>query len=212
MKQLLVLIISIFLILEKSNAQVGPIELMGGDHYLHYQHSLGQQLKAESKFGWQHIATLIKQYNTNTEKGGMPDELMNQAYLTFRLHSLLSLKGGLFYTNVGGYQPTIGIQFFLHRGDWVIVAAPRADLVKNRSYELFTMVEFSPTLTKNVKLYTRLQAMSNVSKEGHNRSYQLARVGVDLKGFQIGAGVTLDEYGTNRKVHVNSGVFVRKML
>ena len=142
----------------------------------------------------------------------MSDELMNQAYLTFRIHQMFSLKGGLFYTNVGGYQPAVALQFFHRHKDWILVAAPRVDLVKNGAYELFLMAEFSPSITKKIKLYTRLQAMSNVSKEGHNRSYQLARIGLDIKNFQVGGGVTLDEYGEEGKLHVNTGVFVRRML
>lgn len=211
MKQLFSFIV-VMTILQNAKAQLGPIDLMAGDKYVHYQHSLGQPLKPDSRFGWQHIATLIKHYNANAEKGGMPDELMNQVYLTYRFHSLLSLKGGLFYTNVGGYQPTIGIQFFWHNKDWVVIAAPRVDVIKNGAYELFTMAEFSPSIGRGIKLYTRLQAMSNVSNAGHNRSYQLFRAGVELKGFQLGGGITLDEYGTSGKVHYNSGVFLRRML
>lgn len=199
-------------IFQNVKAQLGPIELMAGNKYIHYQHSIGQPLKTGSRFGWQHIATLIKRYNVNAERGGMPDELMNQGYLTFRLHPLLSIKSGLFYTNAGGYQPTAGLQFSWHSKDWVVVAAPRIDMIKNGAYELFTMVEYSPSIRKSLKLYTRLQAMSNISKESHNRSYQLLRIGLEIKGFQLGGGLTLDEYGTSGKVHHNSGVFVLRLL
>jgi hypothetical protein len=211
MKRLSFLIVMVSF-LQNVKAQLGPIELMVGDKYVHYQHSHSQALKPGSRFGWQHIATLIKRYNVNTEKGGMPDELMNQGYLTFRLHSLLTLKGGLFYTNVGGYQPTIGIQFFWNNKDWAVIAAPRIDIIKNGAYELFTMAEFSPSIGRGIKLYTRVQAMINFSNAGHNRSYQLFRAGVELNGFQLGGGVTLDEYGTSGRVHYNSGVFVRRLL
>ncbi|HZF65339.1 MAG TPA: hypothetical protein VEZ55_12665 [Chitinophagaceae bacterium] len=211
MKQTLLVAFSLFLI-GHLRAQVGPTEFMAGDKYLHYQHSFGQQLKPASRFGWQHIATLIKRYNTDTEKKGMPDELMNQAYITARINNLLSLKGGVFYTNVGGYQPTLGLQLFMHKKDWIIVVAPRTDIVKNGSYEVFAMVEFSPSSSKSTRLYTRLQAMSNANKEYHNRSYQMIRVGLDVKGFRIGGGLTLDEYGTSDKIHYNTGVFIRRML
>lgn len=183
---------------------------MAGNKYLHYQHSLGQSLKPGSRFGWQHIATLLKRHNTKAGKGDLPDELMNQGYLTVRLHPLLSLKGGLFYTNAGGYQPSMGIQFFFHNKNCVVVVAPRAGFEKKGAYELFTMMEYTPPVSKSLKLYIRLQAMSNASRESHNRSYQLVRVGVDMKGFQAGGGLTLDEYGTSGKVHSNAGLFVRR--
>jgi hypothetical protein len=211
MKQLLFLF-AVTSFIQNAQSQLGPIELMAGDKYLHYQHSLSQPLKAESRFGWQHIATLIKRYEPNEGKNAMPDELMNQAYVTFRIHSLLTMKSGLFYTNAGGYTPTAGLQFFLHKKDWVVILAPRVDLNRDPTYELFTMVEFNPSIRLGVKLYARLQAMSNFGRQSHNRSYQLLRVGVDLAGFQFGGGVSLDEYGTSRKVHHNTGFFVRRML
>jgi hypothetical protein len=78
---------------------------------------------------------------------------MNQSYLTFCFHQLLTAKGGLFYTNVGGYRPTIGLQFFCHNKHWAATASPRIDIIKNGSYELFTMVEFSHSIGKDIKLY-----------------------------------------------------------
>lgn len=211
MKRLFFLINAV-IVFKNAKAQLGPLELMAGGKYVHYQHSIGQPLKPDARFGWQHIATFIKRYNVNAERGGMPDELMNQAYVTFSLHRLLTLKSGLFYTNAGGYQPTAGLQFLWHNKDWTVIAAPRIDIVKNGAYELFAMAEFSPSIGKKLKLYARVQAMSNASKKSHNRSYQLLRVGLEVKGFQIGGGLTLDEYGTSGKVHRNSGVFVRRML
>ncbi|HZH65346.1 MAG TPA: hypothetical protein VEY10_10685 [Flavisolibacter sp.] len=211
MKQLFFTICTI-IFLQSVKAQLGPVELMTGHNYFHYQHSFAQPLKPDSRLGWQHIATLIKRFNAYPEKGELPDELMNQSYLTFRFHQLLTAKGGLFYTNVGGYQPTIGLQFFWHNKHWVAIASPRIDIIKNGSYELFTSVEFSTSIGKDIELYSRLQAMSNISKESHNRSYQLVRVGVEIKGFQLGGGLTLDEYGTSGKVHYNTGLFLRRMF
>lgn len=211
MKQLFFVFISVF-ILQNTWAQLGSIEVMGGNRYFQYQHSLSQYMKAESRFGWQHIATLVKRYNANTETVKMPDELMNQAYLTFRLHPYLLLKGGLFYTNAGGYQPALGMQFTIRKKDWAVVMAPRIDINKNGSYELFTLVEFSPSITSKTKLYTRLQAMSNFSSANHNRSYQQARIGVETRSFQLGGGITFDQYGTTGKQHCNSGIFIRRLL
>lgn len=201
-----------FFVQQRAMAQIGPAELMGGNNYLHYQHSLGQALTPNSKFGWSHITTFIKRYRNNPEKSGQPDELMNQGYLTYQAHSLLSIKGGLFYTNVGGYQPTVGVQFFWQKKVVTVLINPRIDIAKNGAYEMFALLELTPQLTKSTKLYTRLQAMSNVNKKAHNRSYQQARVGIDVKGFQFGGGLTLDEYGPAGGVHFNGGIFVRRMF
>lgn len=205
-------LVGLLITLGTSSAQVGSAEIMVGNRYLHYQHSLAKPLKPGSAFGWQHITTLIKRYNTNIEKGGMNDELMNQAYITASVASFLSLKAGLFYTNAGGYQPSMGLEFVARRKDLIIIIAPRADVARNGSYELFALAEFSPQLTKKMRLYSRLQAMSNAGPHDHNRSYQLVRLGIEVQNFQFGVGVTLDEYGTSGVVHCNAGLFIKTML
>lgn len=204
--------ISFFFISRNLSAQLGPAELMIGNKYIHYQHSLGQSFNQKSIFGWQHIATLIKRYNTNIEKKGFPDELMNQAYITASFNASFSLKGGLFYTNTGGFQPSVGFQFFKHNKDWTVILSPRADIGKTASYELFALTEFTPSVSDKVRLYFRIQAMSNVGSKFHNRSYQQFRMGLNVREFQIGGGITFDEYGTSDLVHYNAGLFIRKML
>ncbi len=200
------------MILYVAKGQIGPLEFMAGDRYLHYQHSVSRSFKPESTVGWQHIATLVKRYNTRIEKGGMQDELMNQAYLTLQIHQLLVIKGGLFYTHIGGYQPSVGLQFSSRNKHLSTMLSPRVDLTANGSYEMFAMFEYFPSLSQNKKLYTRLQAMSNFSADHHNRSYQQLRVGVSINTFQVGAGITFDQYGTSGTIYCNSGVFVRRVF
>jgi hypothetical protein len=194
-----------------TEAQKGPGEVMLGSDYLHYQHSLAQSFNATSRFGWQHIATFIDRYKTNNEKGGFPDELMNQAYVTFRLSKIFSIKGGLFYTNKTGFKPSAGAQLFITKKNWTFLLSPRVDVVKKGSYELFSLLEFSPSLSGELNLYLRLQAMSNAAKK-HNRSYQLLRIGLQHKRLQYGVALNFDEYGQDGTVYVNSGVFIRRIL
>ena len=191
-------------------AQKGAVELMGGDNYIHYQHSLAQSFKAGSKLGWQHIATLIKRYHTSLDKTQPADELMNQAYVTAAINSFFSVKSGLFYTNAGGFTPSVALQFMVRKKQWALVVSPRTDIKKNASYELFAVTEYMPALSENAKLYFRLQAMSSVNKQHHNRSYQLLGIGLAIKELQFGTGLTLDEYGTKDRVHNNMGIFIRK--
>jgi hypothetical protein len=211
MKHAFTLLLFVF-VSAKMSAQIGPAELMVGHRYIHYQHSLSNSIKTNSKIGWQHIATLIKRYNTNTEKNGLPDELMNQVYLTARINSFMAIKGGLFYTNVGGFKPSIGLQFMVRKKSWMAIASPRVDIARNAAYEMFAVAEYTPSLSANTRLYARLQAMSSINARQHNRSYQQIRIGAECNGFQFGGGLTLDEYGTNRTVYYNKGIFIRKVL
>lgn len=199
----------IIFILQRAEAQKGSAELMAGHHYLHYQHSITQVFSPLSKWGWQHMATLAKRYQPIKEKTGYTDELMNQAYLSYGLSQWLTIRGGLFYTNAGGYKPSLGMQFLLAHKHGVFLIAPRADLVRKGSYELFLFGEYFIPAVATTRFVARVQAMSNVGAT-HNRSYQLIRLGIDRNQLQLGGGLTLDEYGTTNIVYLNAGIFIRK--
>lgn len=209
MKQLVLL--SFFLVLvQLVHAQKGNAELMAGNHYLHYQHSISQSMTAESRFGWQHIATLIKRYETVKGKPGYTDELMNQAYITYAVSKTISLKTGLFYTNTGGYKPSVGMQAFFPHKHGTVLLSPRINVADPIAYELFVVSEYLAPASGALRFVVRVQAMSNASSKGHNRSYQLIRLGVDINNLQLGGGLTLDEFGSSNKVHGNAGIFIRK--
>ncbi|HYH14192.1 MAG TPA: hypothetical protein VD794_03165 [Flavisolibacter sp.] len=206
----LTLIVGILCIPIISKAQAGAAEFMVGDKYLHYQHSVAMPFNQTSRFGWQHIATLIKHHKFGNAKADLKDELMNQAYLTANLSKAFQLKGGVFYNDVGGYRLSTGIQFAAIKPNWMFVINPRLDLDKVTAYEVFMVSEFTPPINDRLRFYSRIQLMSNINRNQHLRSYQLIRVGISKDKFQMGAGVTLDEYGKDGRVHYNTGFFVRK--
>lgn len=193
-------------------AQSGNLDLMAGHEYLHYQHSVVYVFKNNSGVGWQHLAALIKRYEADEKYPTLKDELMNQVYLTARLSNSFTIKGGLFYTNVGGFKPSVSVQYSIVKSNWLMIVSPRADVVKNGAFEMFLAAEYKPAISSNLRLYTRLQAMTSITRIQHNRSYQLIRLGVEFKKLQFGAGLTLDEYGKKKNAHYNSGLFVRKMF
>jgi hypothetical protein len=191
-------------------AQSGNAELMVGNQYLHYMHSITKPMTSSSKLGWQHIATLIKRYQPVKEKQGYADELMNQAYVSYNFSKLFSLKGGLFYTNTAGYKPTLGIQLLLPHKNGTVIISTRADLTTKPAYELFISSEYFLSPPGRVRPVIRVQAMSNASTVKHNRSYQFIRLGADINNLQFGGGLTIDEFGNNHTLHYNAGFFIRK--
>lgn len=209
MKQVIILT-SLLLTLQASTAQSGNADIMTGHEYLHYQHSLSYHFTKGSGLGWQHIAALVKRYERDEKNPLFKDELMNQVYLTARLSNSFTLKGGLFYTNAGGYKPSVSIQYMARKENWLVIISSRADLVKNGAFEMFLASEFKPAISEKLRLYSRFQAMTSITTRQHNRSYQFFRLGVETKALQFGIGLTVDEYGKNKTVQYNSGIFIRK--
>jgi hypothetical protein len=191
-------------------AQKFTAEIMPGDRYFFYQHLLSCKWKENGKSGVVHIANISNWYQHNPAKGGMNNELMNQVYASHRLTSAFTIMAGLFYSNATGIKPALAFQFAKRFNDCFVVVVPRADVANNGSFELMGMLEYEPQLSPLVKLYSRVQIMSNAGPFNHNRSYQRVRLGVHIKKFQTGVAVNIDEYGNSAKTKINTGIFLRK--
>jgi hypothetical protein len=192
-------------------AQSGNVELMPGNRYLHQLHSVEFPLSGSGKFSWQQIGTIIKYYDQDSEKKLKKDELMNQNYLVYKVSDKVALKAGLFYTNVGGYNSSIAMQFRWKWKNTLLLLSPRANLSRVQAYELFSLVEYKTGADKKFPVILRYQGMSSVGVKGHNRSYQAFRLGMQVKKNQVGAGITLDEFGKEARVYSNFGLYFRRV-
>ncbi len=195
-----------------AKAQPIIIEGLAGNDHLFYQHLIAKKFSSKSVFGIMHIVNVSSRYETDVKKGGRPNEIMNQAYITTRLSKSLTLLTGMFYSNATGIRGSAGVQYALPFKNGLWVTVPRVDLEHRGSVELMSMFEYQPMIAKTIKLYTRIQAMSNYGPFQHNRSYQRFRLGVTIKGTQFGVGMNLDEYGRQSKVNMNTGIFIRKEI
>jgi hypothetical protein len=205
------LVLMAFFYAAVAGAQQMPAEIMIGNKYFYYQHSIAKSFSTESRFGIKHITSIVAPYGSNKEakRPGQPQELMNQVYLTYRVNSIVSAMGGMMYTTVGKIKPSVAVQFSkrFKSGVWVLV--PRMDIADRGAFELFGLFEYKPSITESVKLYTRIQFMSSYGPFNHNRSYQQFRLGIDKNRVQFGFAFQNDEYGPKSLVLKNGGVFVR---
>ncbi|ULQ54239.1 hypothetical protein [Flavihumibacter fluvii] len=202
----------ILLLVKLAEAQPINLEGMAGDDYLFYQHLIAKKLSARSRLGILHIANVSIRYETDIKKGGRPNEVMNQAYITTSLNKHFTLLTGMYYNHVNGIRASAAVQFAWRFKNGLFIALPRADIQHRGSVDVMTMLEYQPLITKRIKLYTRLQVMSNYGPFQHNRSYQRLRLGVDIKGTQLGVGVNIDEYGRESTLNFNTGIFIRKEI
>jgi hypothetical protein len=88
---------------------------------------------------------------------------------------------------------------------------PRIDLKKNGSYEIMTLLQYNPPITKTISLHSRAQLMSNYG-EHHNRSYQNFRLGLEHARTAAGFALNIDERGKEIQTQHNWGVFIRYIL
>jgi len=189
-----------------------PVEVMAGHQYAMYQHTLSKSISGNDRFGVVHLSNILGWYRQPPQKGGMPNEFMNQGYLRYSLHKNLSVMAGYFYAYVPGLSGSFSMQYLLNRKNWLLVVSPRFDIKEKGAYEMFGMFEFRPVINGNLKLYLRIQGMTSHGPYHHNRSYQRLRLGVEKRGIQFGSGLNTDVYGKSRMVKFNAGLFVRKAI
>lgn len=185
--------------------------MMPGNRYFHQMHLVEFPLSASGKFSWQQLGTIIKYYEKESGKNLPKDELMNQSYLVYNLSEKVAVKSGLFYTNVGGYQPSVAMQFRWKLKQGIVLLSPRANISRVQAYELFSLVEYKIGADKKWPVVVRYQGMSSAGLKGHNRSYQVFRIGMQVKKNQLGAGITLDEFGKENRVYSNFGLYFRRV-
>ena len=208
----IILFISVLFTAVIAKTQPVIIEGLAGNNYLFYQHLIAKKFSAESPLGIMHIANVSSFYRSDKNKEQKAAEVMNQAYITAKLNQSFTLLTGIFYSNATGIRLAAGIQYAVPFKNGLWVTVPRVDVMRRGSVEMMSMLELNPPLNDHTKLYFRIQAMSNYGPYQHNRSYQRLRIGITIKGTQVGAGINLDEYGRESKVHMNTGIFLRKEI
>ena len=188
-----------------SIAQTMPIEAMMGNRNYWYQHSLGLDLKKDSRFGFFHTHSTHFFYDKTKQ------ELMSQSYLNYKVNSWMKINLGVFYVTKPGINASASIHLYKKFKNVFLLSVPRIDLYKNPSYDVMSMIEYKPKIGK-VNLYTRLQTLFSFKNAVHTRSYQNIRVGINNKNTQYGIAVNYDAYGPSVKYYSNYGLFIKHDL
>jgi len=188
-------------------AQPVAVELMVGRNLYWYQHTLARKIGNSEKAGFFHVSSMHAFFGDNRNS-----EIMSQSYFTYVIMPGVTGTLGTHYSSGPGWAPSIAIQLYKRSGDFTLMLVPRADILKRHTFDAMTLIEFTPRLFGELRLYTRMQAMSNFSENQHNRSYQNFRIGINVRKVQVGAAINIDEYGSETKTHHNTGFFLKTAL
>ncbi len=187
--------------------QTIPVEVMIGGKEYRYQHFFAKPITGNSRLGFFHTSSMYFFYDE-----GKNIEMMSQSYVTYQVGSYVKAAVGTFYASVPGFKTSGALQLAHSRKDLLLLVVPRIDLWKNPSYEIMSLLEYRPSISDRVHLYTRLQVLSNYGLTQHNRSYQNLRIGLGGKNTQFGIALNLDQYGSEVVLNRSWGVFLRHEL
>jgi hypothetical protein len=115
----------------------------------------------------------------------------------------------------GKVVPRFGAQYFTKKGDFSLYDAATIGLDAKPYLESDTVLRYVPVLHNDLKLLTQFENLSDVDKGGNIFSTQRIRLGLEWKGWGVGAAADLTELGHNPSskdgtLSINAGGFVTK--
>jgi hypothetical protein len=191
----------------KSEAQPVPVEFMAGNQYATVNVVLSKNFTPTSRIGFFHLNTLTMNYTDKTK-----DDLALQNLLFFELTESFRVTGGAFYGTKPGFSPTAGMQYINVGKKWFILVSPRINIESEPTFNNFLIIRYKAALTDKTMLYLSLQALNLFEANGHIKSYQWFRTGLERKGTQFGVAFNADEFGSKPKFSYNFGLFVRREI
>lgn len=188
------------------------IETMIGNNGLNVQTIFLKPFSARSRFGVFGIADAYGVYNPKEQ--AIKNQQMAQTHLTYRIAKGLNVSAGALFEKHSGFRPTLGLQYNLFRNDFHLLLAPRVDLSQTYNGEMLTIVEYTPTLKGDWKLYTRAQGLYNqdFKNDIHSVSYVWGRIGVSYKNYRFGIGANYYWLGPKKITENNVGLFLGVLL
>lgn len=183
-----------------------PVEMMFGHNRFFFQSVVTKPFAAGSRLGLFTIATFHAGYKNEQDEF----ELAIPVQVSYRLWKNFGAFAGVAMNSKSGAHPVIGPQYVLAKRQLVIVVNGRYLLSSNHNLEGFALAEFKPSLNDKWSLYSRLQGFYsyNTKKESHDRSFFYLRLGLQKKNFSFGPAANLDQYGPDKKLKENYGVYL----
>ncbi|WP_297337555.1 hypothetical protein [Algoriphagus sp.] len=182
-------------------------ELHFGNHKLVFQNIMIKPLDKAHK--WDFFTITYFDIHFQDEDEAFNEGLI-QTYVAYNFLKGVGIGIGGTYNSFKGVSPNLVGQFVNAGPSHLVVFFVAAHLTSTPSYEAFTQIQYRPRISGNVRLFTQLMALTNWDQlEIHSRNFQQFRVGLDVKGYQFGFGVDLDQYGPERQAKTNVGLFIR---
>lgn len=182
-----------------------PVELFAGNRAFSYQHVINKSV-FDDKFTFFNVVVVDAEYNTNKNS-------------VFVIHSLLSYKLGKgFSVGIGtqihnaGTFVIAGMEYAYISDKLMLIFAPSVNLNGKTYYEQVVIFEYRPKLNEKIRMYSRLQVLTNTNFENYNRGYQQFKFGLERNGLQFRVAATFDQFNSNTVKLENYGIFARKLI
>jgi hypothetical protein len=187
-----------------------PIELVLGNNRIGLQSIINKNLPENNRF------TFFSVTNFESELSQYANGLdfINNSQISYEIYKGFALSTGGNFTKVTGLSPTMGLQYVFANPSWLFVATPNLIFTTGTTASILAILEYKPTLTNQLTLYSRIQCLynHNFKSSTHKRSYVQIRMGIEYKKYQFGLASNIDYFGPDKSFKENYGVFMRTNL
>lgn len=141
---------------------------------------------------------------------GTPDDFYLVGTLTYQVAKNFNVTAGFHIAEKVNIRPTVGLLYTYGKKDLFVLINPKYNIDNRSDLEVFGLVEYQPSITEKVRLYSRIQSDYNrTSKDNtHARSSYNFRLGVGYKEFTIGLATNLEYYGAAEVGYPSYGGFI----
>lgn len=186
-----------------SNAQsVGfSPEMVLGHRSLSYQHFVSYSF--DEKWSVNNVSFFDTEYNNETNDIFFIRNMLSyNINKHFKANAAIGIKSpGAFATITSQYQYTVS--------SFKISYAIGSTYQNGFTLEQTLILNYIPTLSKNIKAYLNLFAVVNTDLKILNRGIQQFRVGLKKEKFITGIAVNLDQFTKAEKTLENYGFFIK---
>lgn len=184
-----------------------PAEVFAGDKRIAIQVLFNKKFSPKSRFSFFNVSMSTADYSNNASE----NEFTTISSLKFEVLKGLAVTAGANINSANGLQPSAGFQYIFSKKNILAIVSPVIYFKPTTNFETFLLFVYRPAISRQLNLYTRLQALYNynLQVDSHDRSYMYARLGLGYRNFAFGLGTNLDRYGPMKYLKENYGVFIQ---
>lgn len=109
-------------------------------------------------------------------------------------------------------SPKAGIQYVFIKNDITLFSWVVCETLKKPDLDYFILFRYTPKLSKRIRLFTQFESVNGIPTDplANFNLTQRIRIGIQLKSYQMGAGVDLSQNGKQTFLfNHNLGGFIR---
>ncbi|RAJ20035.1 hypothetical protein LX77_03249 [Gelidibacter algens] len=176
-------------------------EILLGHRSLTYLHVV--KYNVNDKFTVNNLVLFDAEYETEVNNIYF---IRNMA--SYKFNKVFSVNTAIGIKNPGKFA-TMSVQYQYYKTDVSISFSAGPTYQNGFTLEQSLVVNYTPEISKNWKVYFNLLAIANLNLDEYQRGLQQLRMGLKNKTIMFGLGANFDQFNNASKKLMNMGLFIK---